>query len=173
MIITDSVSKQLSVVQDPATRQALQGILADLADRFSSFMQTTAGLVIKAGASPLVKTGGAISYLFAGGIPRTIAAGVDMAALAGTTLTATFNVYVYMVNGSGALSSAMGTGAATYAAVKFPTVPDGRTVVGYTIINPTGTGSFVGGTTAIDDATVVPNAVHISVAGLFDPTIRP
>lgn len=41
------------------------------------------------------------------------------------------------------------------------------------IINPTGTGDFVGGTTALDDATVVPNAVYLNGnIGPFDPSVR-
>ena len=39
------------------------------------------------------------------------------------------------------------------------------------IINPTGTGNFVGNTTALDDVTVVPNAVYVNTIGAFDPTV--
>jgi hypothetical protein len=42
-------------------------------------------------------------------------------------------------------------------------------MVGFLIIHPSGTGNFVGGTTALDDATVVPNAVYVSPTGAFDP----
>jgi hypothetical protein len=45
-------------------------------------------------------------------------------------------------------------------------------MIGFVIINPTGTGPFVGGTTALDDATVVPNAVFVNVTGAFDPSIQ-
>jgi hypothetical protein len=55
------------------------------------------------------------------------------------------------------------------AAVVWPATVAGKTVVSYTIINPTGTGNFVGGTTALDDGTVVPNAVYVPVVGPFDP----
>ena len=40
----------------------------------------------------------------------------------------------------------------------------------FVIIHPTGTGDFVGGTTPIDDATKVPNAVYANTQGAFDPT---
>ena len=40
------------------------------------------------------------------------------------------------------------------------------------VISPTGTGNFVGGTTPLDDATVVPNAAYVNlVAASFDPTV--
>lgn len=42
-------------------------------------------------------------------------------------------------------------------------------VFGYVIINPTGTGNFVGGTTALDDGTVVPNAVYVNTPFPFLP----
>ena len=57
------------------------------------------------------------------------------------------------------------------AAVKWPPLPAGKALVGFVVINPTGTGNFVGGTTALDDATVVPNAAYVSCGGAFDPTI--
>jgi len=42
-------------------------------------------------------------------------------------------------------------------------------MIGFAIINPTGTGNFVGGTTPLDDATVVPNAVYIDTPYPLDP----
>jgi hypothetical protein len=35
-------------------------------------------------------------------------------------------------------------------------------MIGFVIVNPTGTGDFVGGTTDLDDATVAPNAVYVN-----------
>lgn len=45
----------------------------------------------------------------------------------------------------------------------------GLSDIGFTIINPTGTGNLVGGITPIDDATVVPNAVHVNTPFPFNP----
>jgi len=143
-----------------------------MGDRFSSFQVGSAGLVIKAGASPTVKTGASACRAIANGVLRSIAAATDMAALSGIVLTTTFNVFVFTINSAGTLATTMGTAGATLAAVKFPTIPVGSAVIGYTIINPTGAGSFVGGTTALDDGAVIPNAVHESVIGPFDPTIN-
>ncbi len=47
----------------------------------------------------------------------------------------------------------------------FPTVPTNEAVLGFVEINPTGSGNFVGGTTALDDGTVVPNAVYVNTIG--------
>jgi hypothetical protein len=59
------------------------------------------------------------------------------------------------VDAAGTLRDRMGTEALTLGGVTFPTIPDGEVVTGFVIINPTGTGNFVGGTTELDDATVV------------------
>ena len=67
----------------------------------------------------------------------------------------------------------MGTEGATLVAAIPPPIPDGKTVIGYVTINPTGTGNFVGGTTNLDAATEVPNAVFVNTLGPFDPTILP
>jgi hypothetical protein len=87
-----------------------------------------------------------------------------MAALAGTLTNAKFNVFVFTVNAAGTLKSYMGTEAATLGGVVFPTILDGETSLGFIIVNPTGTGNFVGGTTALDDGTVVPNVVYVNTS---------
>lgn len=136
--------------------------------------ESAAGIVIKAGASALSKLGTTALYCLVRGTLVTKAASTDNAAYAGTVLTATFNVFVHSINAAGTLATDMGTAGATLALVTFPTVADTSTIYGFTIINPTGTGSFVGGTTALDDATVVPTAVYISVRGCFRPvTVTP
>jgi hypothetical protein len=62
-----------------------------------------------------------------------------------------------------------GTEATLIGGVVWPTIPDGSVVLGFVILNPTGTGGFVGGTTDLDDATVVPNAVYIDTPATFLP----
>ena len=92
-----------------------------------------------------------------------------MAALAGTVTNAKFNVFAFTVNAAGTLATRMGVEGATLGGITFPTIPDGEVVIGYVIINPTGTGNFVGGTTVLDDATVVPNAVYVNTPFPFIP----
>ena len=122
-------------------------------------------LAIKAGGSAMAKTANTIYGQVGAALFSKAAA--DMAALAGTVTNGKVNVFVFMVDASGALSSAMGTEGATLGAVVFPTVPTTKAVIGFVIINPTGTGNFVGGTTALDDATVAPGAVYVNTVGTF------
>ncbi len=165
------INQILNKLRDVREGMYLVPIFSALANQHNSKMLNSAGLVIKAGASALVKTGASACHALANGILVSIAAATDMAALSGTVTNAKFNVYVFLIDSAGTLTSAMGTEAATLAGVKFPTIPEKKAVVGFTIINPTGTGNFVGGTTALDDATVAPNAVHVSVVGGLDPSI--
>ena len=167
----ERIGRWIATLNDLTSQRALQNCVNPVADRLSCQSHTTAGLVIKAGASPIVKTGGAIWYGTVQGVPRSIAAATDMAALVGSVSNATFNVFAFFVDVAGVLTSVMGTAGATYPAVKFPDVPLGKTMLGYIIVNPTGTGPFVGGTTALDDATVAPGVIYVNTLGAVDPTV--
>jgi hypothetical protein len=124
-------------------------------------------LAIKAGGSALVKTVATVYFMIDGSVFSKAAS--DMAALSGTVTNAKFNVFVFGVNSAGTLTTTMGTEAATLGGVVFPSLADGVVAIGFVIINPTGTGNFVGGTTALDDGTVVPNAVYVNTVGEFFP----
>lgn len=162
--------------QLPTGWQQLGAYLVSIADRLANRNITSPGLVIKAGGGVLVKAGSAFDAIVSDGKVgriRVTAANTDMAALVGTVVNATFNVFAFFIDKSGTLTSAMGVTGASYAAVTFPPVPDGKACLGYIRVNPTGTGNFVGNTTPLDDATVVPNVVYVNVTGPFDPTIIP
>lgn len=122
-------------------------------------------LVIHGSASALAKTVNTVYGAI--GASMFSKAAADMAALVGTVTNAKVNVFVFMVDATGALTSVMGTEGATLAAVVFPAIPTTVAVIGFVIVNPTGTGPFVGGTTALDDATVVPGAVYVNTPGAF------
>jgi hypothetical protein len=92
-----------------------------------------------------------------------------MPALSGTVVNGTFNVFCFFIDSAGTVTSAMGTAGATLATVVFPQKPQKKALVGLLIVNPTGTGNFVGGSTALDDATVVPTVAYVSAQGAFDP----
>lgn len=134
-------------------------------DKLRIATYSSGGLVIKGSASALAKTVATVYYRIGRSI-YTLAAG-DMPALSGTVANAAFNVFAFYVNAAGTVTSAMGTAAATLGAVIFPTVPSDNALLGFLVINPTGTGNFVGGTTALDDATVVPNVGYVNTTGLF------
>lgn len=167
----NTVTQFLGGLSNENNRYALLQIFKPIADRLSTQSLNTAGLAIKAGGSAIVKTGATAYYAVCRGDLVTKAPATDMAALVGTVTNAKFNVFCFFVNAAGTLSTAMGTEGATLAAVIPPAPPEGSAQLGFVIINPTGTGNFVGGTTALDDATVVPNAVYINTIGPYDPTI--
>jgi len=76
------------------------------------------------------------------------------------------------MNTGGTVTATMGTEASTLAGVIMPALPNGDAMVGFVIVNPTGTGNFVGGTTDLDDATVVPNAVYVNTPFPFLPALE-
>lgn len=166
----DTIARYLTNVNDRASARALQFMIGAVADRMSSQTLINAGLAIFGAASPIVKAVNAF-HAFANGVPVLKIANTNMAALSGTVLNATFNVFCFYIDQNGVLTSQMGAAGVAFSNVVFPVVPKGQAQIGYTLINPTGTGAFVGGTTALDDATVVPNAVHVSTTGAFDPSI--
>jgi len=169
--MNDTITRFLQGIPSVTERAALQRILAALGDRLSSQSLSSAGLVIKAGSSAIVKTGSAAYYAVAQGKLVTKAGSTDMAALVGTVTNAKFNVYCFYVDSAGTLTSQIGTEGATLAAVVWPETPVGKAQLGFIVVNPTGTGNFVGGTTALDDATVVPNVVYVNTQGAFDPVV--
>lgn len=168
----DTISRFVAAMRGTADQGALLTPLQALGDRMSSQLLSTGALAIKAGASPLVKAGSALLAV-AKGTLVTKAANTDMAALVGTVTNLKFNVYCFYIDNAGTLTSQMGVEGATLALVQMPVVLPGKAQIGFITINPTGTGNFVGGTTALDDATVVPTAVYVNTLGAFDQSILP
>lgn len=166
----ENLTQWAQTVNDKQAALALRKVGEGVYGRLRSASLNSAGLVIKAGGSALAKIGASDWYGFAKGALVKKAAATDMPALSGTVTNAKFNVFVFTVDSAGTVSSAMGTEGATLATVKFPPLTPDNCVIGFVIINPTGTGNFVGGTTALDDVTVAPNAVYISTIGVLDPT---
>jgi len=165
-----TLNRRLASIGDTVLRYALYLLLKPIKERFRTCIHSTAGLVIKAGGSALVKTGSAVCHLTVTGKNRRIAGSTDMPALVGTVTNAKHNLYVFTIDGSGTTYVQMGTEAAAEASVKWPNLNPERAIIGYIKVNPTGTGNFVGGTTVLDDVTVVPNVAYISPVGMFDPT---
>ncbi len=166
----DTVTRLLNGVPDVTMRRNLQLILNAIADRYSSQCLSVAGLAIS-GTTTKAKTGAADTYALANAALVKVAAGTDMAALVGSVTNAKFNVFCFYVDAAGVLTSQMGTEGATLATVVMPTVTVGKAQLGFVVINPTGAGPFIGGTTALGDATVVPNAAYVNTTGPFDQTV--
>jgi hypothetical protein len=166
-----TLQQYLAGTDNPQDQQAYGPVLRALCDRLSTQTLGSAGLVIKGAGNALAKAATAF-YAMANGILVTKAANTDMAALSGSVTNAAFNVFCFFVDSAGTLTSQIGTEGASLALVKFPEPPQGKAMIGFVVINPTGTGAFVGGTTALDDGTVVPNAAYINTIGAFDPSVR-
>lgn len=141
----------------------LRKSLRRLAKVVQNVTLSTPGLAIKAGGSEIVKAATAFRALIEGKIV-SVGSNTDWAALSGTVVNATFNVFVLLLGSDGSKVTLMGTAGATLGAVQFPDLSDYEdyAVVGFLIVNPTGTGDFVGGTTDLDDATVAPNVVYVN-----------
>lgn len=165
-----NLTQTTNTLSDKRDGYELNRLLQDVYNRFRSVATSTAGLVKKAGSSALVKTGAAATNLVVEGRMVSIAAATDMPALVGTVSNAAFNIYVFSVDKAGTTYVQFGTEGSTLAAVRWPELDPTRATIGYLIINPTGTGDFVGGTSALDDVTIVPNAVYASPTGAFDPS---
>jgi hypothetical protein len=170
-MFTDTLYRWMEAIVPNSTARQVRAVLEPVYDRMSSVALTSSGLVIHGAGSALAKTGASATYLVANGVLQKIAASTDMPALVGTVTHAKFNVYCFFIDSAGTVTSAMGTEGAALGNIAFPQFPQKKALVGFIIINPTGTGNFVGGTTALDDATVVPNAVFISATEGFDPYV--
>ena len=127
---------------------------------------STGGLAIGVASKAKVKVVTATKAFVDG---KIITITVQEVVLSGTVANAKFNVYAITCDNTGKLQAVMGTEGATLATVVFPTVPVDNCVLGFVSINPTGAGSFVGGTTDLDDAGVIPNAAYYNTPYPFNP----
>lgn len=167
----ETIARYLEGISDITTRRMVDLITKPIGDRLSSQTHVSGALRIHGGsASPKAQLN-ANYYGVAQGVLLTIASATDMPVLSGTVANGAFNVFCFFVNSAGTVSTVMGIAGATLGAVIFPVVPERNAMIGYVIINPTGTGNFVGNTTNLDDGTVVPNAVFVNTLGAFDPSI--
>lgn len=142
----------------PNTESELSGLFDKLQRLAVNKILAKGTLAIHGSASAVVKTTTTLYAMVDTVLVKLAAA--DLTALSGTVVNATFNIFVFTINVSGTVKVYMGTAGTTLAGVVFPVTPDGETPLGFIIVNPTGTGNFVGGTTALDDGTVVPNVVY-------------
>lgn len=154
----------------PNTEQELSGLLDKLQRATVNSLLVSGALAIHGASAATVKTTATMYYLIDGQL-FSKAATDPLTALSGTVTNGKFNVFVFCINSAGTVTVLMGTEAATLGGVVLPTVVDGTIAFGMIIINPTGTGNFVGGTTNLDDATVAPNAVYINLVGELFPAM--
>ncbi len=161
------LTQNCNAIPDNHGSLAVLAIVRRLYDRMASQIFNTGGLAIGTSSKKAIKLANTI-YGVAGGVPFTKT--TAEAAIAGTVTNAKFNVFCVFVDKAGTFTVRMGKEGAALINVVFPTLLEGQAMIGYVIVNPTGTGDFVGATTDLDDATVVPNAVYVNTLGAVDPS---
>lgn len=157
-----TITTSVGGLSDAGVRSAIGELQSAVVDQ----LLNTAGLTLGSSSKPKLKIANTIYALVNGVLVKKTTAEI---VVSGTVTNAKFNVYVLSIDSSGTVTASMGTEGATIGAVVFPTIPADNAVIGFAIVNPTGTGNFVGGTTDFDDATVVPNAVYVNTVGTFNP----
>lgn len=144
---------------------------SDLFDKLqrpvSSIVLNSAGLAIGSSSKPKVKIANTTYAYVEGVLAKKTTAEITLPA--STVTNAKFNIFVLCMDSSGTVTALAGTQAATLAGVIFPTVLSATAVIGFVIVNPTGTGDFVAATNDLDDATIAPNAVYINTPFAFLP----
>ncbi|SMF93915.1 hypothetical protein SAMN02949497_1211 [Methylomagnum ishizawai] len=134
---------------------ALRADVAALRTRMNTASLASAGLAIKTSSSAVVKYTGTISAIVAG-VPIRKTAG-DMPALAGTLATAKSAAWAFYIDESGTLSVSAKTADKTthdLALAALPANPDNKALVGFVVIDNATGSNFVGGTTALDTASL-------------------
>lgn len=165
----DTIRRFLEGMPGVMARRSLSPTLDAIGNTASSQMLSSAALTTN---TAVAKTGISDTY---GIIDKTlvkIAASTNMPALVGTVTNATFGGWAFYSDASGNLTSSLLTQGATLGAVGFPSTPLKQALIGFVIINPTGAGNFIGGTTSLTDGTVVPNAVFCNCNAVPEPTLR-
>ena len=158
----EKLSQRINQLSNQADARNLYLVLEDVYKRLGNVGLTTANLTI-ATTKPKLKSQ-ADYYAFVNGILVKKATTDNLITLtsASNCANALFNVTVFTINSSGTITNRAGTAGATLAAITWPSLPSDEAIFGILLVNPTGTGGFVGGTTDLDDATVAPNAVYLN-----------
>jgi len=141
-----------------------------IGDMLTYFAEITPGQQRSAGTSTLSEAAFAARTVFAGGPGTALAAGVDYAALVGTVTVGQFGLWEFRTASNGTtMTAAPGSlVAATKPALTLPAGSAALITLGFLIVNPT-VGSFVGGTTALDDGAVIPRTEYYDLVGSAIP----
>lgn len=148
-------------------QQQAKSTLEDIQSNLVDFVLNSAGLTIGTVSKKKLLIANTIYYMIDGVLYSKTTAEITLTT-ANSVAADLFNVIVLTIDAEGTVTPTNGTAGATLAKVVFPAVPAGEAVIGFVIVNPTGTGNFVGGSTDFDDKTVVPNAVYINTPYPFN-----
>lgn len=158
--MSKTIKKSVAVAE-----QNLLDILGKIQHGICDAIFNSAGLAIGSSSKKKVKIANTVYGVYDG---KPFSKTTAEVTLAGTVTNAKFNIFAITLKADGTAAARMGTEGATLAAVVFPTIPEDEILIGFAIVNPTGTGNFVGGTTDLDDATVVPNAAYVNNTGAIN-----
>src|SRR5204863_2951403 len=128
----------------PNTEGELSAVLDKLQRPLSSLVLNSAGLAIGSSSKPKVKIANTTYAYVEGVLAKKTTAEISLPA--STVTNAKFNVFVLAMDSGATVTAYAGTQASTIGGVIFPTIPSGSAVIGFVIVNPTGTGDFVAGT---------------------------
>lgn len=155
----DQLNRSMPSAKRSAMGTALAQLIAGfnaLAARASCAMLGSAGLVINGAGATFAKAGSAFSALVAG-VPIVVAANTAMSAIAGNIATTKFAAWAFYVDGAGVITTSAKTAdaaTAAAAAALLPAPPANKTMVGFIVVQNATGGNFVGGTTALDAASI-------------------
>lgn len=178
MALASTLQAFLNKLAPTAFRTKLGDLLAEMITKFndlkarqSSRMLTSAGLAIKTGGSAIVKAGNAFAAIANGTVVRK-AANTDMAALVGTLATAKSALWAFYIDSAGTLTASAKTAdAATHdaAIALLPAAPTGKAMIGFIVVDNATGSNFVGGTTALDAASLTVTYYNTTGAQPFVP----
>lgn len=158
----EKLNQRINQFSNKSDARNLVLVLEKIYKRLGNVALTTPNLTVATTTTKIKSQ--ADYYGFVGGVLVKKATTDNLITLttSANTTNALFNVVVFTIDSSGTITNRYGTQGATLAAITWPTLPSDEALFGILLLNPTGTGNFVGGTTAVNDGTVVPNAVYIS-----------
>ena len=161
------MTKSLTNNPDALSQQDVRDVLSAIQAQLVDVCLTDPGLAIGTSNATDIKLANSTHILQDGELKEL---GVQEVAISGDDVTnGNYDVFVVYVDSTGSLATAQGTQASSLAGVEFPSIPEDAVVVGFIIVNPTGTGDFDPGTTDLDDATVTPNTVYVDTDYPFNP----
>lgn len=139
----------------------MREVLGKFQVALTDVLLNSGGLAIGSGSKKKILVASTVYAMLNGVLVKKTTAELTLTT-AHNVANAKFNVLMVTMDAAGTQTVTAGTEGASLGAVVLPAVPSGSVCLGFVIINPTGTGGFVGGTTDLDDATVVPNAVYVN-----------
>ena len=161
----ETLERNTNMISDRITANAIINAVKGLYDRTSCQTLGAATLAISAASSPLAKISaaclaavqGKMIQIAAGNLPALVGS-INANAANPWYTSGAWNVYSWFIDKYGNITTLMGYEAGTVGGVIFPKIPEKQAWIGFVLLNTQGSQTFVGGTTALDSATVLTTA---------------